>query len=228
MGNFEEGHPCRGKNCLDCETCIFDEELFIDGDKPNKKKVNMCNNKTCNGCENLIRDYANCVNNRFDAACRAVTYTAFNVSRPRRIDYNLSPNQDVAVPTWCPLKSSNAMLPTPSQVTHKPNPQYTGPGVQTTPPPPPMTNVQNSYSDKRERMKGLRKHIEWLDIKEGHVYVIPKILNQSRKIVKVITKTDMSCICHEISEYTGNEYNYNSTFYPSDLDAVFITELHNF
>ena len=38
----------------------------------------------------------------------------------------------------------------------------------------------------------------------------------------------MCCTCHEISEYTGNEYSYNCTLYPSDLDAVFITELRNF
>ena len=85
-----------------------------------------------------------------------------------------------------------------------------------------------TYSEKRELMKELPKHIEWADIKEGNKYVIPRILSQSRKIVKVITKTDMCCTCHEISEFDGNEYTYNCSVYPSDLDAVFITEIHDF
>ena len=45
---------------------------------------------------------------------------------------------------------------------------------------------------------------------------------------KVITKTDMCCTCHEISEFDGHEYTYNCSVYPSDLDAVFITEIHDF
>ena len=77
-------------------------------------------------------------------------------------------------------------------------------------------------------MKLLPRHLEWEDLKEGHIYVIPKIMSQTRKIVKVITKTDMVCSCHEISELTGNEYNYNCSVYPTDLDAVFITEMRKY
>ena len=85
-----------------------------------------------------------------------------------------------------------------------------------------------TYTEKREKLKELPKHIEWGEIKEGSLYVIPKILSQSRKVVKVIAKTDTCCVCHEISQYTGEEYTYSCNVYPSDLDAVFITELRNF
>jgi len=216
-------NPCEGKDCRDCETCIWDRDIFHEEAEP-KEKVNvnlkdMCDKRVkCNGCPNLIRDYDHCVEDRFDAACRAVHYEAFDVTRPRRIDYNIGPNQDIMIPSWCPLKPKSTLgLPTPSQVTTRPYPQQTGPSSQTSP----------TYT-KREKMKELRKHIEWADIEEGKIYLIPKILTQSRKLVKVITKTNMSCTCHEISEYTGNEYNYNCSFYPSDLDAVFITELKTF
>ena len=231
MSDFGEGHPCRGKDCLQCETCIFDRDIFEDGITPNErakkeeknKLNNMCGDRLCNDCVNLSRHYERCEVGHFDAACKAVSYEAFGHSRPRRIDYNITPNQSIISPHWCPLKESKAQLLLPAQT--RPRPQDTGPHSTT---PSTTTPTFTSYSDRREKMKALRKHIEWKDIEEGKVYVIPKILSQSRKIVKVITKTEMSCICHEISEYTGNEYNYNCTVYPSDLDAVFITELHNF
>jgi hypothetical protein len=216
--DFPEGHPCVGKDCLTCETCIFDRELFPNKETPNEREKrkqlnNMCNNKTCNECVNLVRDYTYCGAGRFDAACKVVSYEAFGEKRPRRIDYNLALNQSIARPNWCPLISGGStQLALPSQVSHKPNPQ----------------SSYLTYSDRREMMKNLKCHVAWDDIQEGKIYVIPRILSQARKIVKVITKTNLSCICHEISEYTGNEYNYNSTFYPSDLDAVFITEIRDF
>ena len=212
---FQEGHPCRGKDCKDCETCIFDEDLFIDKVQPNKKNNNMCSRRLCNECVNLTRSYEMRESGRFDAACKIVTYEALGTSRPRRIDFNLSAGQTIVAPSWCPLKINAETkplgLPTPSQVSNTPKP--TG---------------ELTYTERRERMKSLPKHIEWDDIQEGKVYVIPKILSQARKIVKVIAKTEMCCSCHEISETTGNEYQYNCSVYPSDLDAVFITELRNF
>ena len=226
MSEFQEGHPCLGKNCTECETCIFDRELFPDNIKPNerenkKQSNNMCDNKNCNECVHLVKDTTHCSLDHFDASCKMVFYEAFGEKRPRRIDYNISINQDIARPHWCPLNGgSSSQLALPSQVTHKPNPQQTGPTSS--------TPAYTSYSDRREKMKELKSHLSWDEIQEGKVYVIPRILSQSRKIVKVITKTNLSCICHEISEYTGNEYQYNSTFYPSDLDAVFITEIHEF
>lgn len=226
MDNFGEGHPCAGKDCLQCETCIFDRDIFENGITPNeiarkeKNKTNNMSTRLCNGCVNLSRHYEHCMQGHFDAACKVVSYRAFGNERSRRIDYNVSPNQEIVSPNWCPLKESNRQLALPSTVT-RPKPQETGPHSTNTPP-------YTSFSDRRDKMKELRKHIEWENIEEGKIYVIPKILSQARKIVKVITKTNMSCICHEISEYTGNEFSYNCTVYPSDLDAVFITELRKF
>ena len=160
MTEFGEGHPCIGKNCIECETCIFDRELFPDRVTPNeelknKTSNNMCNNSnTCNNCPNLSKHYEHCDIGHFDAACGLVSYEAFGVSRPRRIDYNLSPNQTIVSPNWCPLKSSNSQTtppPPPSQVTHRPNPQQTGPQASQQKCLPAYT----SYSDRREKMKEL-------------------------------------------------------------------------
>ena len=234
MSVFEEGHPCRGKDCKDCETCIFDEDLFLDKVQPNKKEK-MGNTRLCNLCVNLDKSYDRREGGRFDAACKVATFPVPGGTRSRRIDFNLSQTQDIPCPTWCPLlvSANSKGLPSPSQVTHIPNPQTTGPqptSTETTPVIPlsqkPISEL--TYSEKRELMKELPKHIEWADIKEGNKYVIPRILSQSRKIVKVITKTDMCCTCHEISEFDGHEYTYNCSVYPSDLDAVFITEIHDF
>lgn len=219
MTDFQEGHPCRGKDCKDCETCIFDEDLFLDKVQPNKI-TNMCNRRLCNECVNLTRSYEMRSGGRFDAACKIVTYEALGTSRPRRIDFNISVGQSIVAPCWCPLRENAQQLglPSPSQVSTRPKPQETGPHPST----------ELSYAERREKMKELPKHLEWDDIKEGGIYIIPKILSQARKIVKVITKTEMCCSCHEISETTGNEYQYTCSVYPSDLDAVFITELRNF
>ena len=226
MCGFDDNHPCKGKDCLQCETCIFDEDLFLDKVQPNKKNNNMAT-KTCNTCVNLVRCYENRVDGRFDAACKISLFEAIGEKRPRRIDYNVSPSQDIMSPHWCPLRQSSPLglpcLSTPS----RPRPQDTGPHPSPTPTTPkPLSEL--SYSERREKMKELPRRISWDDIKEGKVYVIPKILNQSRKIVKVYTKTDVCCSCHEISDVTGNEFTYSSNFYVSDLDSIFITELHEF
>ena len=85
-----------------------------------------------------------------------------------------------------------------------------------------------TYSEKRELMKELPKHLAWDEIEEGKTYVIPKIMSQPRKVVKDSSKTSGDCVCHEINESTGNEYSYSCNIYPSDLDAVFITEHRKF
>ena len=44
MVDFGDGHPCAGKDCIECETCIFDRELFPDGITPNEEKKNKTSN----------------------------------------------------------------------------------------------------------------------------------------------------------------------------------------
>jgi len=162
----------------------------------------MYYSKFCNSCPNLVKTESNISPHAYDVTCGIVSYEAFGVSRHRRIDTNVKLSEDIETPSWCPSNKKKETTTT--------------------------TPTYMSYSDKREKMKTFKRKIEWDDIKEGEVYVIPKILNQARKIVRVITKNDLSCICHEINENTLNEYSYNVTFYPSDLDAIFLNTIHNF
>ena len=229
MTEFGLGHPCAGKDCRECDTCIFDEDLFIDKVQPNKRKDIMSNN-LCNFCANLEKSFEHREPGRFDAACRAVTYDTWNCSRPRRIDYNLSQTQDIVRPSWCPMNNPNnkhMALPTPSQTSQPLVPPYTPKSQNTEELRKKPVNML-TYSEKRELLKELPKHLEWDEIEEGKTYVIPKIMSQPRKVVKVSSKTSGVCVCHEINESTGNEYSYSCNIYPSDLDAVFITEYRKF
>ena len=221
--------PCGRKDCSQCETCVFDEDLFLEKEEKNNKEKMA--NRLCNLCVNLARSYENRENGRFDVACKVVTFEALGEKRPRRIDFNVSQTQDIVSPNWCPLKSGGLVgqmgLPFhPNISTPKKEVENTEEKTSSTPIDKPFKEM--TYSEKREKLKELPKHIEWDDIKEGNFYVIPKILSQARKVVKVITKTSTCCMCHEISQYTGEEYTYSCNVYPSDLDAVFITELRNF
>lgn len=229
--------PCGRKDCSQCETCVFDEDLFLEKEEKNNKEKMA--NRLCNLCVNLARSYENRENGRFDVACKVVTFEALGEKRPRRIDFNVSQTQDIVSPNWCPLKSGGLVgqmsLPFKPNLANKednvtkPKAEETSSTVTPSPSTPSDKPFKEmTYSEKREKLKELPKHMEWDDIKEGNFYVIPKILSQSRKVVKVITKTDTCCMCHEISQYTGEEYTYSCNVYPSDLDAVFITELRNF
>ena len=81
-----------------------------------------------------------------------------------------------------------------------------------------------TYTERREKLMELPKHVEWDDIEEGGVYVIPKILSQSRKVVRVVMKSDTLLRCSEIDEY-GEESKTLSSVYPKDIDTVFITKV---
>lgn len=218
MTELVQGHPCSGKDCKDCETCIFDKDLFIDKVQPNKKEEIM-NCKICNLCTNLEKTFDHSETNRFDASCRAVPYDdAWGKTRNRRIGFNLSVAQDIVCPNWCPLNKPSACmaLPSPNQVSTSSTSKISKHVSLLT------------YTEKRELMKELPRRIEWNNIEVGKTYVIPKIMSQSRKVVRVSSKTDSICICHEINESTKSEYSSTCNIYPSDLDAVFITELHEF
>jgi hypothetical protein len=214
--------------------------------KPNKRE-NIMSSKLCNFCANLEKSFEHREPGRFDAACRAVMYDTWNSSRPRRIDYNLSQTQDIVRPTWCPLNNNkkNPSYVFGEMTTKKFEKEQSKevkslPAVPATPPKPIPTEAEVleelrkkpveslTYSERRTLMKNLPKHLKWDEIEEGKTYLIPKIMSQGRKIVKVSSKTSGVCVCHEISEITGNEYSYTCNIYPSDLDAVFITELREF
>jgi hypothetical protein len=81
-----------------------------------------------------------------------------------------------------------------------------------------------TYSERREKLMALPKRLKWDEIEEGGVYVIPKILSQARKVVRVVMKTDDILRCSEIDEF-GKESQVLTSVYPRDIDVVFITKV---
>ena len=87
-----------------------------------------------------------------------------------------------------------------------------------------MTTQVLTYTEKRERMKNLPKHLKWEELKEGEIYVIPKILYQSRKVIKIVFKTENLIRCSEIDE-KGEESTILSSIYPTDIDLCLLQKL---
>lgn len=208
-------HPCYGLDCKECDTCIFDVDLF----KEDKMK------NTCNDCSSLVRNYIGENRLQFNACCDRCIINYVSYSRPRNIQYKVGNMLDIIRPTWCPKERGvtkeyksytevNSMASTPT----------------TTPPALPAATPSKkflTYSEKREMLMKLPKRTEWEDINEGDVYVIPKIMSQSRKVIRVVVKTD-SCVRYlDIDEF-GKESTVCSSMYKSDIDSVFITKLHKY
>lgn len=220
MGEIDKNHshPCYGKSCENCETCMFDEYLF-NYDK--LKKQNMEENDSCHLCGSLIKNYIGDDRLRFNACCgrSIIGYTTF--TRPRVIKANIGPMVPLPIPSWCPKKRGvvNEYV-SPSVVEEEPTPKLPLlPIVAKEEPKKPMT-----YAEKKEKLMGFPRRIEWDDIEEDAIYVIPKIMSQSRKVVRIIVKSDTFLRCSEIDEY-GEESKTLTSIYPKDIDAVFITKL---
>lgn len=214
-------HPCYGMNCNECETCKFDRDLFVEHKKSNQHMDN-CN--SCEYCGNLIRNYIGEEKLKFNACCGRVLINIGNTDRPRIIKANTGHMLPLPTPDWCPKKRgvTKEYLTTSelqNEVRSLPSPSTVSTANSNTEINKPMT-----YSERREKMMQLPKHIEWDDIEEGGVYVIPKILHQSRKVVRVVVKTESLLRCSEIDEY-GKESQVLTSVYPRDIDMVFITKV---
>lgn len=246
-------HPCVGKSCNDCETCIFD--IDIDEIQPKPKTSSMpsqcgqltkcytgthCENcefneetnkdktminETCNKCQQLIKNYIDDEKLLFNACCGKVIIDYTTYTRPRVIRYKTGHMLDIHTPDWCPKKRGiDKQVLKPSF-----NGAYSDEDEVVSPPPLPNQATKQSltYYEKREKLKMLPKHLTWEEIKENEVYVIPRILSQARKIIKVVLKTDNILRTVEINEH-GKESTYFSTIYPNDIETVFITKIHKY
>lgn len=207
MANVIENtnHPCYGMDCKDCETCIFDVDLF-------KEDKNMKN--TCNNCKSLVKNYVGDGMLQFDACCSRCMVTYSNYSLPRNIRYKTGHMVDIETPDWCPkargvtkeYKSSVDIAASNAQTAEK----------------KPLT-----YMEKKERLMNLPRSTEWEDIKEGDVYVIPKVLSSYRKVVRVVIKTDTLIRCSDIDEF-GKESQVCTSIYKSDIDSHFMKKVHKY
>ena len=213
-------HPCADKNCNECETCIFDQDLFLENHK-NKKDMDVCT--SCHLCNNLVKNYIDDDKIQFNACCGRFMVWFNGYSRPRIIKAKTGPMLPLTPPEWCPKNRGVTQMSVSSEMLNK--------DISKALPAPLPTKVEEvktyktmTYTERREKLMALPKHLEWDDIEEDGVYVIPKILSQSRKVVRVIMKNDTLLRCSEIDEY-GKESQTLSSIYPKDIDAVFMTKV---
>ena len=221
INDTNTNHPCYGMNCNECETCKFDRDLFIE---PKKSNQHMNNYDSCEYCGNLIKNYIGEERLKFNACCGRMLIDFGSTNRPRIIKANTGPMLPLPTPDWCPKKRGiTKEYLTASELQNEvkslPSPNNVSTANSNTEINKPMT-----YSERREKMMQLPKHIEWDDIEEGGVYVIPKILHQSRKVIRVVIKTESLLRCSEIDEY-GKESQALTSVYPRDIDMVFITKV---
>jgi hypothetical protein len=271
-------HPCHGKTCDQCTTCIFDVD--IDDIQPKSKPMpSQCGQlvkcftgyqcedceykdfkedkkmitpkETCNKCQDLIKNFIGDGRLVFNACCGRVTIDYGDYTRPRVIKYKTGQMLQIDTPDWCPKKNgiskqvlkpvasdstmvdeneiTKRLTPTTTQVNNHPSNEdddYDDDEYNYNPTPTTQTKPL-TYYEKKERLKKMPPHLSWDDIKEGDVYVIPKILTQARKVVRIVMKTDTMLRCSEINEF-GEESKCCTSVYPSDIEMVFITNIHKY
>ena len=199
-------HPCHGLDCRECETCIFDEDLFAEKDR----KKNSMESNECGYCSSLVKNYFGDDKLQFEACCNRSIVNYNSYTKPRTIIAKCGPMLPIKTPAWCPKKRGVI----------KESIQYKGEENKEKP-----KSVKDlTYSEKKELLMSLPKHLEWDEIEEGGIYVIPKILSQDRKVVRVVVKSDNIIRYSEIDEY-GEEGRALTSIYPRDIDTVFITKL---
>ena len=200
---------CNGLSCENCETCKFDEDLFI--------PKNQSMKPICNYCEYLVKNFLGDDRRFFNACCSKNLVDCGSYVRPMTIEYHTFQMADIERPFWCPIKEKETSLTLPKKieaVTVKTEEKK------------PFSSL--TFSEKKEFIKTLTPITKWEDIKVDHYYVIPKLASTTKKIIRVETKTDNLIRCHEISEYSGTEYSTITTIHNDDAELNLIVELRNY
>lgn len=180
---------------------------------------------TCHGCPNLVKRYNSTDTIQFAAQC-AVSLTKMPDSSliPMTIDEKAGPMKKLDTPSWCPL---NQGLKTKI---YRPEIKYENEQTKdnkTEGNEPKREFKALTYNEKRERLKQLPKRLNWEDIKIGELYVIPRIMYQKCKIIKVNTKTKDTITYSEI-DFKGGETKSFTSLNPNDIELVFMTKYLKF
>lgn len=200
---MKEIHPCEGKNCINCETCIYDKPLDFNI-KENKK---LMPDEICNYCGYLIKQYKGHNDTIFNACCSKTRIESSNYSRPRTIDFRLTETSDIKRPDWCPKIAQKTITDGASKITR--------------------ASEYNSYTAKRDKLKSLPNHLDWVDIKVGRIYIVPSILGRKRKIVQPTFKSEFCLVCNDVAE-DGKILNSVTNIFKTDIDVNFIVERKKF
>ena len=212
-------HPCEGMDCRECETCKFDAP--IPEYEPPEKKATP--NSLCNYCGYLIKNYRDHGDVKYNACCGKHLVQSDGVTRPRTISFRIQDPVDIPIPDWCPkLLDSESDKPSIAQLVHTATHQRSLTEVLST-----AKTEYERYNEKRKKMENMPKHVEWEDIKEGKLYVIPQLMKQKGKIIRAGRKTEYTLMCNAVDENL-QDTSFIHNVYRRDLDAVFIVEYHKF
>jgi len=218
--NSNPNHPCHGKKCKDCEYCIFDIDI-----KPTKEMNQVL---TCDYCDGLIKNYLGNDRSRYNACCNKcmIMFNGSNESRPRIISANVGAMVMLPRPNWCPkARGVNKEYISSDRLIQDVNfHEARQSGLLA-----PISTVKDvgkplTYTEKKDKLMQMPKKVEWDDIQEDGVYVIPKILYTPRKVIRVVSKSENFLRYSEIDEY-GQEGKVLTSLYPKDIEAVFITKV---
>jgi len=199
---FNKDHPCYGKSCNECETCIFDEPITSE----NKLTLPYCNE-----CGYMVKKYLTAESMCYDATCSKHMIITGCMESERVIQRNLyGVNVPICAPDWCPKLTEGSAKKNLLAL-----------------PPPSKPATYDDFVEKRNKMKGIPPMMHWKDIKEGEIYLIPTILRQKRKTVMVMEKMDYVLKCIELDDNL-NKLSKVINVYSNDIDANFIVKYHRF
>ena len=69
--------------------------------------------------------------------------------------------------------------------------------------------------------------MNWKDIKEGDMCVVPRILRQKRKVILVKERNEYVLKCVELDDNLNPTSSYIN-IYSNDIDIQFIVKIHKF
>ena len=212
-------HPCEGMDCRECETCKFDAP--IPGDEQQETRISPAS--LCNYCGYLIKNFGDHGDVKYNACCGKHIIESDGVRRPRTISFRIQDPVDIPIPDWCPKLADSKPSETPkAKLVTTETPQKSLPALLSS-----AKTVYEQYTEKRNELMKLSKHVEWEDIKEGKLYVIPRIIRQGGKIIRVTRKTEFTLTCHLV-DGSLQDTSFIHNVYKNDIDAIFIVEYHKF
>lgn len=159
--------------------------------------------KICNYCESLQKEYYGSYGISSRAVCGACQNT---MGMPKYIDTVFSDIETIDTPAWCPKRQNDS-----SAANDQTSPKKT-----------------YTYAEKRSIIMDFPRNVAWDDIKEGSLYVIPKILYSPMKVVKVESIDNTKAICRELSFDDGFRERYTTYIYPNDIDAIMLVPFHTY
>lgn len=157
----------------------------------------------CNYCESLKKEYYGAYSTSVRAVCEACKNT---LGAAKYIDTVFSDVETIDTPVWCPKRQSDDSA---AYGQTSPKKEYT-------------------YTEKRSIIMDFPRNVAWEDIKEGSLYVIPKILYTPMKVVKVESIDKTKAICRELSFDDGFRERYTTYIYPNDIDAIMLVPFHKY